>query len=634
MVEKTNDATNGGIVQGKSHEEGGVKGVIITDNNRPIEVEGGEAIINKEAVKKYWKILNKINTITGGNPILNPNIKYQEGGTIDNQSENDILQLLNVCNIMLSTELDEEEREMFEVIKAGCQEKLNKLKQENNIYEFYTKNGIIILHDINYFSFEKPTNINISLSDFSFENLSNFRKRIFLKKEFNGINYLYFNKGKGFFVTDSQMLFFFKDSNIKENTSYDFLNKEYSDKKVLEVSPILSKKEYSIKLNVQEIIFVCNYFKKFNEFNEFYDYERQNLNLYKVILKLDSDYFISFDIRILSNIFKLLASNGIKEIYMNYSINKYYSIDSSIIFSKKELVNVDIIENIDEKDFIIIAMPIKNNNSYENYYDCINKKICLNFKKQIDVSNESYYIEQNSYFNFDINNIKFEDNYENNLSYQFKLIKKSFTKLLNEYLIFNSISKNYFKNPTSNIYLKLPNERNDILIFVNNNFYHFKNKQIKDFHEEKTEVFLKLTKQNFDKKIKLNYDGYIYLIFYNNKIYLTNFKSFIFFFESNLYFGKQNKYLFYEWFFNFNINFFIESKNIEFVNYNDYIIIFFDYIGFKFSNKFEQEVEDKYIERLSQYNKYFTKIKNGIISINKLNLQETEKTDIYYVYSF
>ncbi|NJL73935.1 MAG: hypothetical protein HC892_01680 [Saprospiraceae bacterium] len=39
-----------GIIQGDSHENGGIKG-IIKGSNKPIEVEGGEAIIKKEAVE-------------------------------------------------------------------------------------------------------------------------------------------------------------------------------------------------------------------------------------------------------------------------------------------------------------------------------------------------------------------------------------------------------------------------------------------------------------------------------------------------------------------------------------------------------------------------------------------------------
>lgn len=62
----------GGLIIGNSHKENGVKS-IVNCTNKFIELEGGEAIINKEAVKKYHKELSKINQSTGGNPIPDPN---------------------------------------------------------------------------------------------------------------------------------------------------------------------------------------------------------------------------------------------------------------------------------------------------------------------------------------------------------------------------------------------------------------------------------------------------------------------------------------------------------------------------------------------------------------------------------
>jgi hypothetical protein len=45
----------------------------VTDTNQPVELEGGEVIINKEASKKHWKELSRINQSAGGGvPILPP----------------------------------------------------------------------------------------------------------------------------------------------------------------------------------------------------------------------------------------------------------------------------------------------------------------------------------------------------------------------------------------------------------------------------------------------------------------------------------------------------------------------------------------------------------------------------------
>lgn len=81
-----NNGKKGGLINGKSHSQGGVK-AIITDNNKPIEIEGGEAIISKEAVKKFWAELSRINQAGGGVPIHKPveKTKFKKGGNISGQ---------------------------------------------------------------------------------------------------------------------------------------------------------------------------------------------------------------------------------------------------------------------------------------------------------------------------------------------------------------------------------------------------------------------------------------------------------------------------------------------------------------------------------------------------------------------
>ena len=85
---KTSDGKKGGLFVGKSHVKGGIPAIVV-DTGQPIEVEGGEAIINKEATKKYWKELSEINQSAGdGNPIPPPQgfsddvSKYNNGGKI------------------------------------------------------------------------------------------------------------------------------------------------------------------------------------------------------------------------------------------------------------------------------------------------------------------------------------------------------------------------------------------------------------------------------------------------------------------------------------------------------------------------------------------------------------------------
>jgi len=90
---ETSDAKKGGLFVGDSHAEGGIP-AIVTDTGQPIEVEGGEAIINKKATALHWKELSKINQSAGGGvPIPPPDDadkvleKYSQGGTITNKEK-------------------------------------------------------------------------------------------------------------------------------------------------------------------------------------------------------------------------------------------------------------------------------------------------------------------------------------------------------------------------------------------------------------------------------------------------------------------------------------------------------------------------------------------------------------------
>lgn len=85
----TNDGTNGGWLKGKRHYSkdgkplGGIPAVV-GDSQRPVELEGGEVIINREASKKHWKELSRINQSAGGGvPIGPPEAdadEYKKGG--------------------------------------------------------------------------------------------------------------------------------------------------------------------------------------------------------------------------------------------------------------------------------------------------------------------------------------------------------------------------------------------------------------------------------------------------------------------------------------------------------------------------------------------------------------------------
>jgi hypothetical protein len=58
----------GGLLVGPSHENGGIRYA-----QRGIELEGGEAVINRMSTIQYGDLLNEINMAGGGRPIVNQN---------------------------------------------------------------------------------------------------------------------------------------------------------------------------------------------------------------------------------------------------------------------------------------------------------------------------------------------------------------------------------------------------------------------------------------------------------------------------------------------------------------------------------------------------------------------------------
>ena len=94
----TNNGKNGGWLVGKRHYDksgkpiGGIKAVVTDAGGKPVELEGGEVIINREASKKHWKELSKINQSAGNGVAIgppsgafdeDPSEDYENGGKIE-----------------------------------------------------------------------------------------------------------------------------------------------------------------------------------------------------------------------------------------------------------------------------------------------------------------------------------------------------------------------------------------------------------------------------------------------------------------------------------------------------------------------------------------------------------------------
>lgn len=138
---KTTTARSGGLFVGKSHAKGGIPAIVV-DTGQPIEVEGGEVIINKEASKKYWKELSRINQSAGNGVPIPPPIEfskdvssYKTGGKI------------SMSAIRQGTEIELEHASTIESFKKSgisvkaVAQKIAKdhLKENPNYYKILTK---------------------------------------------------------------------------------------------------------------------------------------------------------------------------------------------------------------------------------------------------------------------------------------------------------------------------------------------------------------------------------------------------------------------------------------------------------------------------------------------------------------
>jgi hypothetical protein len=102
---QTNNGKKGGLLKGKPHYDkngkslGGIKAVVTDAGGKPVELEGGEVIINKEASKKHWKELSKINQSAGNGVPIGPPAgaevdedpeEYKDGGKVISFNPNHI----------------------------------------------------------------------------------------------------------------------------------------------------------------------------------------------------------------------------------------------------------------------------------------------------------------------------------------------------------------------------------------------------------------------------------------------------------------------------------------------------------------------------------------------------------------
>jgi len=97
-VRKINEAkekfSEGGVIQGNSHADGGVPFTV--NGQGGFEAEGGEVIINKRSAKMFLPELSRINEAGGGRKL------YARGGLITQQADTQQAQISTMNDNILS----------------------------------------------------------------------------------------------------------------------------------------------------------------------------------------------------------------------------------------------------------------------------------------------------------------------------------------------------------------------------------------------------------------------------------------------------------------------------------------------------------------------------------------------------
>lgn len=113
----------GGIVEGKSHAQGGEKFAV---GGRVVELEGGEAVINKRSTAMFAPILSAINSVNGWGK------KFEAGGILPNNTVRETPQ-----NILMGSLLNSFENINFTPTVSVVE--INRMQQRVNVIENMSK---------------------------------------------------------------------------------------------------------------------------------------------------------------------------------------------------------------------------------------------------------------------------------------------------------------------------------------------------------------------------------------------------------------------------------------------------------------------------------------------------------------
>lgn len=136
----TNNGKGGGLLNGKRHTDGGIDAVVTDDNNRPVELETDEAIVNRKSMKDpntYQvvgtpaQIVSAVNSLNGNGVVIKPGAKLT-----DSTGKTTIMKLGGLIeNPNTISHHNHNERLKYDILKAWSKNVNATITQIQNAYK-------------------------------------------------------------------------------------------------------------------------------------------------------------------------------------------------------------------------------------------------------------------------------------------------------------------------------------------------------------------------------------------------------------------------------------------------------------------------------------------------------------------
>jgi len=256
---KTSDGTDGGILQGDSHNKGGIDAVIITDKNRPVELED-KAMLQKGLDKLEEKLKQEKNVKPKKKVIVKTKKKKNIGTKTKIKPDKKVVEDISKLPFITKKYMD---------IPLEIRGKLNVLSDYNAVLAYW---GFKPLKDYINIDFEECDGINVMRDDYTLKCAGEIKKNIDKNIFCAGFKYLkFYNPEQAIKVLKLKPYgaYNVKDKdykgNPKEYPNYVYTNNENT--MVFAVSAYKGQDEEEMKANFfsgNYMSFYCNSIVEYN----------------------------------------------------------------------------------------------------------------------------------------------------------------------------------------------------------------------------------------------------------------------------------------------------------------------------------------------------------------------------------